>query len=320
LSLTIRSEQLADYSAIAEIHAMAFTYSEGMGETVLVDVLRHRPRFDPDLSLAAIEEGNVVGHLLLTPRRVMVGGLPQNAVILSPVAVHPRHQGRGIGGQLIREAHRRALAKGYDFSLLLGHPDYYPRFSYRTHMYGTCGVAIERDAIPPLQVELTERRVTEDDVAAFTSMWHQWFHDVDLAIVPEATMLDWLSPSKTVKAVAVWNGSHRIGYVRYRTDEPHKVLSFLSADVEASMQLISYLGSKLPRDSDDPLFLPVHPQAQATRTRIPLPVRADVRPWAAGMVCPLNPANHAIQQYCDEVARGMRSIGLVIWPVEFDVC
>ncbi len=320
MGVTIRSEQLTDYSAIAEIHAIAFAESEGMGETVLVDILRHRPQFDPDLSLVALEGDKVVGHVRLTPRRVMVGGFPHKAVILSPLAVHPSHQRRGIGGQLIREAHRRAVAKGYDFVVLLGHPDYYPRFGYRTHMYGTCRVAIDRADIPPLSEPLTERRVTEDDVAKLVSMWRQWFQDVDLAFVPDDTILDWLGPSKTVKAVTVWSGSRRIGYLRYLANEPHKVLSFLTADEEASIQLISYLGSKMPIDSDDPLFLPVHPQARATRTWIPLPFRADIRPWAAGMVCPLNPDNLAIRQYCEEVERGTRGIGLVIWPVEFDVC
>jgi len=38
---------------------------------------------------------------------------------------------KGIGGQLIEEAHRIAIELGYQSIILLGHEKYYPKFGYR---------------------------------------------------------------------------------------------------------------------------------------------------------------------------------------------
>ena len=43
----------------------------------------------------------------------------------------PEYQNRGIGGMLLKEAHKKAAALGYGTAVLLGHKDYYPRFGYR---------------------------------------------------------------------------------------------------------------------------------------------------------------------------------------------
>ena len=43
----------------------------------------------------------------------------------------PEFQKQGIGGELLREAHKRASQLGYSSAVLLGHKDYYPRFGYK---------------------------------------------------------------------------------------------------------------------------------------------------------------------------------------------
>ena len=53
------------------------------------------------------------------------------SLALAPVSVLPSHQHKGIGGQLILKAHEIAKELGYESIILLGHPDYYPRFGYR---------------------------------------------------------------------------------------------------------------------------------------------------------------------------------------------
>ena len=69
----------------------------------------------------------IVGHILFT--KLKVGQTTQLA--LAPLAVHPDFQRQGIGGALIEEGHRIAAQLGYDYSILLGHPTYYPRFGYQ---------------------------------------------------------------------------------------------------------------------------------------------------------------------------------------------
>jgi predicted N-acetyltransferase YhbS len=59
---------------------------------------------------------------------VRVGGA--EALLLGPVAVHPTHQGEGLGGWLIRESLERARAHGWARVMLVGDAPYYGRFGF----------------------------------------------------------------------------------------------------------------------------------------------------------------------------------------------
>jgi putative acetyltransferase len=91
-----------------------------------VAALRATPGFDPTLSLVAEAAGIVVGHVLLSP--VLVGEEP--ALVLSPLAVLPEWQRRGIGDALTRQVLDVARAAGTRVVVVLGHPTYYPRFGF----------------------------------------------------------------------------------------------------------------------------------------------------------------------------------------------
>jgi putative acetyltransferase len=57
-------------------------------------------------------------------------------IVLAPMAVKPAFQNKGIGGKLIKESLKRAKKLGFELVLLIGHPDYYPKFGFqaaRTH-------------------------------------------------------------------------------------------------------------------------------------------------------------------------------------------
>jgi len=57
---------------------------------------------------------------------VRAGGAP--ALLLGPIAVHPIHQGEGLGGYLIEES--LAAASGWERVLLVGDESYYGRFGF----------------------------------------------------------------------------------------------------------------------------------------------------------------------------------------------
>lgn len=88
--------------------------------------LRKSEAFIPELSLVAEIDGKIVGQVLFS--KIKVGDTVQ--VALAPVSVLPEYQGKGIGGMLIKEGHSIAKNLGYEFSILLGHPTYYPKFGY----------------------------------------------------------------------------------------------------------------------------------------------------------------------------------------------
>ncbi len=80
----------------------------------------------PGLCLVAREAGILAGAIRFWP--VRVGGAA--ALLLGPVAVHPTHQGEGLGGALIRDGLSAALQAGWARVMLVGDAPYYGRFGF----------------------------------------------------------------------------------------------------------------------------------------------------------------------------------------------
>ena len=125
----IRQETPADYPVVYTLIKDAFASAEHCdgNEQDLAAALRQSTSFVPELSLVAVDGERIVGHILFT--RVTVGGA--QALALAPLSVLPEEQGKGIGLALIREGHRIAGRLGYGWSIVLGHPGYYPRAGYQ---------------------------------------------------------------------------------------------------------------------------------------------------------------------------------------------
>lgn len=123
--MLIRNEQPSDETAVYAVNTLAF---EQPAEAELVLAL-HRAH-KAVIALVAELEGEVVGHILFS--RVSVEGPPKDrrGLGLAPMAVHPEHQRRGIGGRLVEAGLAAARDAGFDFAVVLGHPTYYPRFGF----------------------------------------------------------------------------------------------------------------------------------------------------------------------------------------------
>lgn len=123
--MNIRQERPADYAAVYQVVKEAFASAEQADgdEQDLVVRLRQSNAFIPELSLVAVEDGKIVGHILFT--RAVVGGAA--VLALAPLSVLPSYQNQGIGQALMREGHRVAQTLGYPYSVVLGHKAYYPK-------------------------------------------------------------------------------------------------------------------------------------------------------------------------------------------------
>lgn len=133
-NITIRQETPDDYARVIELTAKAFEtmpFSEG-DEDKLVDMLRKATTFIPELSLVAEFDSQLVGHILFTPLVIDNGQQQFQSLVLGPVSVLPEFQKQGIGGQLIIAGHQKASNLGFQSVILIGHPEYYPRFGYKT--------------------------------------------------------------------------------------------------------------------------------------------------------------------------------------------
>jgi putative acetyltransferase len=121
----IRPEAQEDWAAVEAVTCAAFRQD---AEATLVAKLRSCPDV---LSLVAIAEGAVVGHVMFSP--VTLPGVDAAPVIrgLAPVAVLPELQCHGIGTRLIAAGLDELRRKGIEVVVVLGHSTYYPRFGFR---------------------------------------------------------------------------------------------------------------------------------------------------------------------------------------------
>lgn len=121
----IRLENAADLDSIRDINRAAFG---GEDEAVLVDRLRADGLVIA--SLVAENAVRMVGHILFTRLDVTGGQGAIPAAALAPMAVIPEAQNQGIGSALVHAGIQVCRAAGLHAIIVVGHPDYYPRFGF----------------------------------------------------------------------------------------------------------------------------------------------------------------------------------------------
>ena len=127
-TMPLREEQIHDREPVSSIHQRAFGGEHGDTVVELVDALR---RDDPTaVSLVSDEADEVVGHIMFSrclldaPRRLV------DVTSLSPLAVAPEWQRRGIGSALIRRGLQELDERGVPLVFMEGDPRYYSRAGF----------------------------------------------------------------------------------------------------------------------------------------------------------------------------------------------
>ncbi|HLQ38587.1 MAG TPA: N-acetyltransferase [Planctomycetota bacterium] len=124
--VTIRPERADDAAAIRAAHRASFPTD---AEARVVD--RLRASGNARVSLVAESNGRVVGHILFSPVAIVAAATRLPGLALAPLAVTPAHQRCGIGSALVRDGLATCRREGHAFVVVLGHPEYYPRFGFR---------------------------------------------------------------------------------------------------------------------------------------------------------------------------------------------
>lgn len=137
----IRFEKPEDIAFIHSVNEQAFGR---VSEAKLVDTLRLA--CTDHLSLVADDNGSIIGHLMFTPVVVTDGKQKTEGMGLAPMAVLPSRQRQGIGTQLVDSGLRILKEKGCPFVIVLGHPEYYPRFGFQAA--SGCNIRTQWDGVP----------------------------------------------------------------------------------------------------------------------------------------------------------------------------
>jgi putative acetyltransferase len=121
MPIEIQEERPSDIAAIRDVNRRAFGQDQ---EANIVDALRSNG--GSLLSLVASLNGRVVGHIMYSPITVR----DVTGAALGPMAVLPEYQRQAIGTKLVETGNEKLKAAGYPFIIVVGHPDYYPRFGF----------------------------------------------------------------------------------------------------------------------------------------------------------------------------------------------
>ncbi|WP_228278306.1 GNAT family N-acetyltransferase [Brevibacterium limosum] len=119
----VRPEASRDSDAIRSLTTAAF---DRIDEAEIVDALRASGSGIEGLSFVGVLDGEIIAHAMLS--RCFVGEVL--GVCLAPCSVWPDHQRTGAGTAVIEALLTEAARSGEAFAVVLGHPEYYPRFGF----------------------------------------------------------------------------------------------------------------------------------------------------------------------------------------------
>ncbi|MCL2373085.1 MAG: N-acetyltransferase [Defluviitaleaceae bacterium] len=136
--LTFRQETAADHYAVEELTREAFWNTDRdmanriCDEHLLVHRLRKSPSFVPELSLVALLDGQIVGHIIYSISQVIEDdGKRHDMLIFGPLSVLPSLQNRGVGKALLLHSFKVARRLRFPAVIIFGYPDYYTRVGFR---------------------------------------------------------------------------------------------------------------------------------------------------------------------------------------------
>lgn len=120
----LEEETEADWWEVEALYDLCFS----PGRTALSSYrLRDGVSTVAALCLTLRQDGAMAAAIRYWP--VEVGG--EDVLLLGPVAVHPTHQGEGLGGLLINESLAEARRVGWERVMLVGDAPYYRRFGFK---------------------------------------------------------------------------------------------------------------------------------------------------------------------------------------------
>lgn len=128
--MIIRNETESDAEIITDVTKAAFENHPISNQTEQFIITALRAANALTVSLVAEVDGQLVGHIAFSPVTISDGS--RDWYGLGPISVLPEYQRQGIGKSLMHEGLSRLKARGAKGCVLVGDPDYYERFGFRS--------------------------------------------------------------------------------------------------------------------------------------------------------------------------------------------
>jgi putative acetyltransferase len=123
--MIVRQERAEDERELAALIDAAFGDTE---TSEFAARIRASAGYVPELTFVADDAGELIGFTMLS----YVDAGERDLLILTPMAVRPDRQRRGVGKEVVRAAIAAADARGEPVVLVEGVPSYYPQFGFRS--------------------------------------------------------------------------------------------------------------------------------------------------------------------------------------------
>jgi len=149
-NVIVRGENIEDAEERSVIHSINEAAFGCKDEADLVDRLRTEGVVL--VSLVAEIPERIVGHILFSWMSIETTGGSVSAAALAPMAVLPEHQRRGIGGRLIVHGLKLLRGRGEQIVIVVGHPDYYPRFGFSSEKARALESPFPQDAFMAMEL------------------------------------------------------------------------------------------------------------------------------------------------------------------------
>jgi putative acetyltransferase len=128
MDVQLRSATASDAPAVRDVVVRAFTDQPEVAD--LVDAIRASREYVPDLALVATVDGAAAGFVMASYTYLVDGGARHRILSLSPLAVTPLHERRGLGSALVEQVVQRAADRGEPMVVLEGSPAFYGRLGF----------------------------------------------------------------------------------------------------------------------------------------------------------------------------------------------
>jgi putative acetyltransferase len=129
--IVVDAEQDADHAAVDEVARRAFAGRPEVSD--MVSAIRASPRFQQGIAFVARVENRVVGFVMLSGTDLVDDVQGRREVLtLTPLAVVPECERRGIGSALVRAALDEAERRGEPLVFVQGSSRYYGRLGFRS--------------------------------------------------------------------------------------------------------------------------------------------------------------------------------------------